>query len=79
MTKKKHFNWIHTLGFGLIVGALVFGPRKLSLTSKIGATFGYDLLWIITIAIFFMAVYTIIAERIGLAADKSLLTVIGEK
>jgi hypothetical protein len=26
-----------------------------------------------------MAVYSIIAERIGLAADKSLLTMIGEK
>lgn len=79
MTKKKHFNWIHTIGPGLIVGALVFGPSKLTITSKIGANFGYDLLWIILIAIFFMAVYTIIAERIGLATDKSLLTVIGEK
>lgn len=75
----KRFNWIHTIGPGLIVGALVFGPSKLTITSKIGANFGYDLLWIIIIAIFFMAVYTIIAERIGLATDKSLLTVIGEK
>lgn len=79
MTRKKRFNWIHTIGPGLIVGALVFGPSKLTITSKIGANFGYDLLWIILIAIFFMAVYTIIAERIGLATDKSLLTVIGEK
>lgn len=75
----KRFNWIHTIGPGLIVGALVFGPSKLTITSKIGANFGYDLLWIIIIAIFFMAVYTLIAERIGLGTDKSLLTVIGEK
>lgn len=79
MNRKKHFNWLHTIGPGLIVGALVFGPSKLTITSKIGANYGYDLLWIIFIAIFFMAVYTIIAERIGLATDKSLLTVIGEK
>ncbi len=75
----KRFNWIHIIGPGLIVGALVFGPSKLTITSKIGANFGYDLLWIIIIAIFFMAVYTLIAERIGLGTDKSLLTVIGEK
>jgi Mn2+/Fe2+ NRAMP family transporter len=75
----KRFNWIHTIGPGLIVGALVFGPSKLTITSKIGASFGYDLLWIIIIAIFFMAVYTIIAERIGLANEESLLTLIGKK
>lgn len=79
MTKKKRFNWIHTIGPGLIVGALVFGPSKLTITSKIGANFGYDLLWIIIIAIFFMAIFTVIAERIGLATDKSLLTLIGNK
>lgn len=76
---KKRVNWIHAIGPGLIVGALVFGPSKLTITSKMGANFGYDLLWVITIAIFFMAVYTIIAERIGLATDKTLLTLIGEK
>lgn len=79
MSEKKTFHWIHTLGPGLIVAALVFGPSKLTITSKIGANFGYDLLWIIIIAIFFMAVYTIIAERIGLGTDRSLLTIIGEK
>ncbi|MDR2915924.1 MAG: Nramp family divalent metal transporter [Tannerella sp.] len=79
MTKKKRFNWIHTIGPGLIVGALVFGPSKLTITSKIGANFGYDLLWIIIIAIFFMAIFTIIAERIGMATDESLLTMIGKK
>lgn len=76
---KKRFDWIHAIGPGLIVGALVFGPSKLTITSKMGANFGYDLLWVITIAIFFMAVYTLIAERIGLTTDKSLLTLIGEK
>ena len=74
MIMKKCVNWIYAIGSGLIVGALVFGPSKLTITSKMGANFGYDLLWDITIAIFFMAVYTIIAECIGLATDKSLLT-----
>ncbi len=79
MKTKKRYNWLHAIGPGLIVGALVFGPSKLTITSKMGANFGYDLLWVIFVAIFFMAVYTIIAERIGLASDKTLLTLIGEK
>jgi manganese transport protein len=79
MKTKKRYNWLHAIGPGLIVGALVFGPSKLTITSKMGANFGYDLLWVIFIAIFFLAVYTIIAERIGLASDKTLLTLIGEK
>lgn len=79
MKKSKLINWLHAIGPGLIVGALVFGPSKLTITSKMGANFGYDLLWVIIIAIFLMAIYTIIAERIGLASDKTLLTLIGEK
>ena len=79
MSKKKSYNFIRSIGPGLIVAALVFGPSKLTITSKIGANFGYDLLWIIIIAIFFMAVFTLIAERIGLSSDKSLLTMIGER
>lgn len=79
MSKNKAFNWVRSIGPGLIVAALVFGPSKLTITSKIGANFGYDLLWIIIISIFFMAVFTLIAERIGLSSDKSLLTMIGER
>ena len=79
MNKIRSNNWLRSIGPGLIVAALVFGPSKLTITSKIGANFGYDLLWIIVIAIFFMAVFTLIAERIGLSSDKSLLTMISER
>ena len=79
MVKKNLIKWLHIIGPGLIVGALVFGPSKLTITSKIGALYSYDLLWIIFIAIFFMAIYSVIAERIGLASEVSLLTLIGNK
>ncbi len=76
---KKNRNWIGSIGPGLIVAALVFGPSKLTITSKIGANYEYSLIWVISIAIFFMAVYTLIAERIGNASDKTLLAMIGER
>lgn len=77
-TNEKN-SWIHGIGPGLIVAALVFGPSKLTITSKIGANHEYGLLWVIAVAIFFMAVYTVIAERIGIASEKTLLAMIGER
>lgn len=49
MPQSKLTRRIHIIGPGLIVGAPVFGPSKLTITSKIGAGFQYDLLWIILI------------------------------
>jgi len=72
-------SWLHSLGPGLITAALVFGPSKMTITSKLGAEYGYALLWIIIIAIFFMIVFTNMAARIGMATSQSLLTSIRQK
>jgi manganese transport protein len=71
--------WIGVLGPGMITAALVFGPSKVTITSKLGADFGFDLLWIIVVAIFFMAVFTAMAARIGIATDVSFLTLVRQK
>jgi Mn2+/Fe2+ NRAMP family transporter len=44
--------WIVSLGPGIITAAVVFGPSKITITSKMGAAYGYSLLWIVVIAIF---------------------------
>ncbi|MBN8786006.1 MAG: Nramp family divalent metal transporter [Terrimonas sp.] len=64
---------------GLITAALIFGPSKMTITSKLGAQFGYSLLWIVGVAIFFMCFFSNMAVRIGMALDKSVLTVVAEK
>lgn len=71
--------WFYSLGPGLITAALVFGPSKMTITSKLGAEYGYSLLWIIVMAIFFMAVFTNMASRIGIATNQSLLTTIRQR
>lgn len=78
--------WANTLkkGFlslapGIITAALVFGPSKMTITSKLGAVYGYSLLWIIAVAIFFMTVFTVMSARIGVATRQSLLTTIRQK
>lgn len=71
--KNNLLRWLRSLGPGLITAALVFGPSKLTITSKLGAVYGYSLLWVVVLAIFFMSVFTAMATRIGAATSQSLL------
>lgn len=71
--------WLSSLGPGIITAALVFGPGSLTITSKLGASFGYKLLWMIVVAIFFMVIFTEMGARIGVVTKESLLTVIKNK
>ena len=71
--------WSRVLGPGIITAALVFGPSKITITSKMGAEYGYSLLWVVAVAIFFMMVFTSMSARIGMATSKSLLQTIREK
>lgn len=71
--------WLGSLVPGIITVAVVFGPSKVTIASKLGAQYGSSLLWIIILTIFFMAVYTNIAARIGIATHSSLLATIRKK
>jgi len=78
--KKNYFlKLISVLGPGIITAALVFGPSKMTITTKMGAEFSYSLLWVIVVAIFFMLIFTNMSARIGYASDDSLLTLIRKK
>jgi manganese transport protein len=68
-----------SLGPGIITAALVFGPSKMTITSKLGAVYGYSLLWIVVVAIFFMTIFTTMSARIGVATQQSLLSTIRRK
>ncbi|MGX5816570.1 Nramp family divalent metal transporter [Chitinophaga lutea] len=77
--KGKLKNILQAVGPGLITAALVFGPSKITITSMMGAQYGYALLWLVVVAIFFMVIFTNMAARVGIASDESLLTLIGRK
>ncbi len=72
-------SWLHSLIPGIITVAVVFGPSKVTIASKLGAEFGTSLLWVVVVAIFFMAIYTNISARIGIATRSSILTTIRNK
>jgi manganese transport protein len=73
-TKLK--DWSGSLIPGIITLAVVFGPSKMTITTKLGAEFGYTMLWVVVVAIFFMAIFTSMAARIGMATKQSLLNTI---
>ncbi|MGI9543323.1 MAG: Nramp family divalent metal transporter [Cyclobacteriaceae bacterium] len=62
------------LGPGIITAALVFGPGSLTITSKMGAMFGFSMLWVVALSVFFMISYTEMGARIGIASNNTLLT-----
>jgi manganese transport protein len=65
--------WWRSLGPGIITAALVFGPGSLTLTSKLGSLYGYDLLWVVVVSTILMLSFTSMGARIGLATNQSLL------
>jgi manganese transport protein len=76
---RRLMKWLGPLGPGMITAALVFGPSKITITSRMGAEYGFSLLWIVAVAIFFMMIFTSMAGRIGMATDQSFLTTIRNK
>ncbi|MCE6990124.1 Nramp family divalent metal transporter [Dyadobacter sp. CY323] len=78
-SKSGVLRWLKSLGPGMITAALVFGPSKLTITSKLGAVYGYSLLWIVLVAILFMAVFTSMSTRIGVATNQSFLASVKQK
>lgn len=77
--KQQLTRWLGVVGPGMITAALVFGPSKVTITSKLGADYGFDTLWIIVVAIFFMVIFTAMSARIGMASDESFLSLIRKK
>ena len=76
---NKLIAFLKLLGPGIITAALVFGPGSLTIASKLGAGFQYQLLWVVLLATFFMIVFTVMAARIGISSDRSLITTIRKK
>lgn len=79
MSETKLIRLLKGLGPGIITAALVFGPSKMTITSRLGAEYGYATLWVVVLAIFFMLVFTDMGARIGQSSSESLLTQIRKK
>ncbi|MFM1654161.1 Nramp family divalent metal transporter [Brevibacillus sp. B_LB10_24] len=77
--QKSAKSWITSLGPAIITAALVVGPGSVTLTSKMGAMYGYNMLWVVVISVLFMMAFTEMSARIGMATRQSLLATIRQK
>lgn len=64
------------IGPGLITAAVVVGPGSITVCSKLGATFGYSVLWTVVIASIMMVTFTRIGTTIGIMARESFLSTV---
>lgn len=79
VTTSVKRSWWQSLGPGLITAALVFGPGSLTVMSKLGAIYGYDLLWVLVVTTVLMMAFTAMGARIGLVSPISLLQLFRNK
>ncbi|WP_462410470.1 Nramp family divalent metal transporter [Neobacillus sp. Marseille-QA0830] len=71
-TQKKSF--LSFLGPALITSALVLGPGSITLSTKIGAIYGSQLIWTLILAVILMMAYTEMSTRVGIASKDSFIT-----
>ncbi len=75
---SKLRNVFKAVGPGFIIAAVVLGPGSITVASKIGSVYGYQLLWVIIIAGVGMAMFTMMSARFGVSHNESILQSIAD-
>ncbi|MGF1584304.1 MAG: Nramp family divalent metal transporter [Bacteroidales bacterium] len=76
---KKIQGIIRSLGPGIIIAAVVLGPGSITVSSQIGAAYGFKFLWGLVLACIFMITYTSMSARFGVVNKLSMLQTIALK
>ena len=63
--------WYQALGPGLITACVVIGPGSILTSSKVGASQGYGMSWVVIASVIFMMTFTMMASRLGVVAKES--------
>ena len=67
---------VKSMGPGIIVAAVVLGPGSITVSSQIGASYGFRFLWVLLFACLFMITYTSMSARFGMVNNTSILQTI---
>ncbi len=71
--------WWRTIGPALITACVVFGPGSLVISANVGATYGYQLLWLLALAGVLMGTYMTMSARSGVVNGASHFTVLAQE
>ncbi len=71
--------WWKSIGPALITACVVFGPGSLLISSKVGANYGYELLWLLLVTGLLMGTFLTMGARIGVCGGATPCTLISER
>ena len=69
----KAFRWLTRIGPAFVIAAVVLGPGSVTTMTKMGARYGYAMLWLPLLAGCLMAGFVTLFMRFGIGATKSYL------
>ena len=72
-------SWWRSIGPALITACVVFGPGSLLVCSKVGATYGYQLLWLLVMNAVLMGTFMMMAARIGVMGGSTPCTLVAQR
>lgn len=71
--------WYRSIGPALITACVVFGPGSLVISANVGATYGYELLWLLVLAGLMMGTFMTMSARMGVTAGKTHFAVLAQE
>lgn len=71
--------WYQSIGPALITASVVLGPGSILTSSKVGADFGFGMVWVLILAAGMMIVYTTLGARLGVVASATPCDLITER
>ena len=79
LESEQRPSWWRSIGPALITACVVFGPGSLLVSANIGASHGYQLLWLLILTGILMGTYMTMAARIGVVGGATPCTLIAQR
>ena len=71
--------WHQALGPGLITACVVIGPGSIMTSTKVGASQGYGMAWVVLVAVAFMMTYLTLGAKLGIVTRESSCQLIADR
>lgn len=78
-TTAGRVRWWKSIGPGIIIASVAFGPGSLLTSSRIGSLYGYDLLWLLVLTATLMGSFLLMAARVGMHAPATPCQMVAER
>ena len=66
---EERVSILRSIGPALITACVVFGPGSLIISANVGATYGYDLVWLLVLTGLLMGTFMTMSARVGVTAS----------